>query len=111
MRLNPNPPAQPVHNFLANGQSDSGALELFSPMQPLENYEDPFEVLRVNSHAIVLDAKDPFTATALRGRDVYAGDFGGAVFDCVPDEVLKKLDQLSFIHRDGWQQIVSNNRA
>src|SRR6202030_3760503 len=95
----------------ANGQSDAGALEFFSPMQPLENYEDPFEVLRVNSHAIVLHTKNPFIATVLCGRDVYVRSFGGAVFDCVSDEILKKLDQLRFVHRDGWQQIVSYNRA
>jgi hypothetical protein len=40
--------------LFANGQSDSGTLELFSPVQPLENYEDPLKVLRLNSQTIVL---------------------------------------------------------
>jgi hypothetical protein len=80
-------------------------------MQPLENYEDPFKVLGVNSHAIVSHTKNPLIATVLRCRDVYVWDCGGAVFDSVPDEILKKLDQLRIVHRDRWQQIVSYHRA
>src|ERR1700724_4707847 len=75
LRLDPDPPAQPLQNLLANGQSDSGTLELFLPVQPLEKDEDLFKVLRVNSHPIVSHGKDPFLATVFRGRDVYLRDF------------------------------------
>ena len=62
-------------------------------MQSLEKNEDPFKVLRINSHAIVSHGEDPFLAAVFRGRDVYLRDFGAAVFDCVPHEVLKYLGQ------------------
>jgi hypothetical protein len=77
-----------------------GALELVSPVQALEKDEDPFKVLRVNSQAIVAHGKNPFVATVFRSGDVYARDFGAAVLDCVPHEVLKYLSQLRFVRRD-----------
>src|ERR1700724_2760656 len=80
LRLDPDPPAQPLQNLLANGQSDSGALELVSPVQPLEKNEDPLKVLRFNPQAIVPHGKDPFIATVFRGGDMYLREFGTAVF-------------------------------
>jgi hypothetical protein len=102
LRLDPDPPAQPLQTLLANGQSDSSALELVSSVQPLEKDKDPLKVLRINPQAIVSHGKDPFRATVFPGRDVYAWDFGTAVLNCVPDEVLKYLGQLRIIRLNDW---------
>src|ERR1700724_871914 len=111
LRLDPDPSAQPLQNLLANGQSDSSALELVSPVQPLEKDEDPLKVLRINPQAIVAHGKEPFMATVFPGRNVYVRDFGTAVLNCVPHEVLKYLGQLRIIRRDDWQRIVSHYRS
>src|SRR5438445_1554668 len=107
----PDPSPQPLQNLLANGQSDSRALELRSPVQALKKDEDPFKVLWVNSHAIVPHGKNPFLATVFGGRDMHVRHFGAVVFDGVPDEVLKYLGQLRIVRRDGWQRIVSHHRT
>jgi hypothetical protein len=55
----------------------------------------------LDSKAIVSHGKDPFIASVFRRRDVYMRDGGTAVFDYLPDEVVKGLDHLRIICRDG----------
>src|SRR3984957_19361969 len=110
-RLYPDPAAQPLQDFLANSQSDSGALELVSPVQSLEKDKNLFKVLRGYPQAIVAHGKDPFIPTVFRSRNVYARDCGAAVLDRVSDEVLKYLSQLCFVRPYGWQRVVRYNRT
>ena len=92
--LDPDPAAKAFQDFLTNRQSDSSALVLVSPMQPLEKDEDLFKVLGSDPQAIVAHGKDPLVVTVFRGGDVYTRKLGAAVLDSVPDEVLKYLSQL-----------------
>ena len=66
----------PLDDLLADGQSDAGAGKLFALVQPLEHAENPFEVLRVDSQAVVLHRKYPLLSAVLGGGDVHAGTSG-----------------------------------
>src|ERR1700686_5227771 len=93
-RLDPNPPATPLHILFADGQSDSRSGKLFSSMQPLEKDKNPVEMPTINSQAVVLDGKSPFVPAVLFSRDMHARDFCAVVLDGIPEEVLEYLDQL-----------------
>src|SRR5258708_5538084 len=104
-RLNPDSSPQPIQNLLTNCQSNPGPFELTSPVQPLKNHENSFEILGVDSHAIVPYGKDPILAAIFCGSDVYARLFDAAIFDRIANEILKHEDQLHFIRGDRWQRI------
>ena len=100
LRFDPDPAAQSLEHFLADGQADARTLKLFAAVQTLEQNEDPFKVLRLDPQAVIAHAEDPFPVTVTRDRDMNAGGVGTAVLDCVADEVLKDLGQLGVVRRD-----------
>ena len=74
LRLDRDVAAVPLDDLLADRQPDAGAGELFALVQPLEHAEDPFEILRVDAEAVVLDREHPFLAAVPGGGDVDLGD-------------------------------------
>ena len=66
LRLEPDPPAQSLQRFLADGQTNPGTLELLFAVQALKE-ENPFKVLWLDSKAIVLHRKDPFAPGKIHG--------------------------------------------
>src|SRR5579871_3893894 len=57
--FDPNPPVIALHDALANRQADAGARVLLGGMQPLEQSKNVLLVLRLNSDAVVANAKHP----------------------------------------------------
>jgi hypothetical protein len=49
----------PLDDLFADGQPDTGSLILVA-MEPLEDPEDLFEVLRIDTYAVIRNAEDPF---------------------------------------------------
>src|SRR5206468_3389620 len=74
-RLDPDAPAVPAHDLLADRQSDAGAGVLLPGVEPLEDHEDPLRVLRLDPDSVVTHAEEPL-AVPLLGRDP---DPGGIV--------------------------------
>ena len=58
--FHPDPPPVAGHDRLANGQPKAGASKTLLRMQPLEQLEDPIEVLRINSNTLICHRKLPF---------------------------------------------------
>ena len=48
-----------LDDFLANGQAHARARVLVTGVEALEDQKDPVAILRVQTDAVVLDAKDP----------------------------------------------------
>src|SRR5438128_2303452 len=67
-RFDPNPPAVPLDDALADRQAHSGAGILLTGMQPLEDLKNPAEMLRVNANPIIAHRKDPFSVPLLRAN-------------------------------------------
>jgi len=111
LRLDPDSAAEPFEHLLANSQADSGALVLLSAVQTLEKDENPLKVLRIDSDAVVAHRKCPFVAAAIGDGDVYVRSRGTAIFNRVPDEILKYLRQLPVVARNGRKTIVCYNRT
>src|ERR1700685_2773868 len=82
LRLDRNASAVPLHDFLADGQPDTDSAGLFSFVRLLEHFENLREVLRVNSHSVVLNRKYP-ALFGSGGRDMHLGDSGSSVSDGV----------------------------
>src|SRR5664279_4317507 len=100
-----------LNDLLADGQSYTGAGELFAFVQPLEHAKNSFEVPRIDSQSVVLHREYPFLRAILGRGDVYLGNSGALVFDGVADKVLKQLNQLLLVRQDGGQRIVRHQRT
>ena len=57
----------PLDDLFADGQADAGTGELLALVQPLKHPEDLFEILRLDSEAVVLHGEGPFTAAIAGG--------------------------------------------
>ena len=90
----------PFDDFLTDGQSDAGAAELFSFVQPLKHAENSFEILRVNAESVVFHRKTPFPVAIQSSGDMDPGNAGFLVFDGIADQVLKQLRQLHLVRQD-----------
>jgi hypothetical protein len=102
LRFDRDTAAVALDDFLADGQPDASASELIPFVQPLEHAENPFEVLRIDSQAVVFYREVPFLAAILDGGNVYAGHSQFLVLDGIANEILKQLSQLSLVGQDGW---------
>src|SRR4051812_22735710 len=65
-RFDPDASAVAFDDFLAYGQTYTSSRVLFASMKALEDHENAFKVLRLNSDAIILDRKDPFAPGKIR---------------------------------------------
>ena len=74
LRLDPDPAAVALDDFLADRQADAGAGILVAGVQALEDQEDAFGVLRVDADAVVADGEEPCVGA---GRSAQRGCAGG----------------------------------
>jgi hypothetical protein len=81
-----------LDDFLADGQSDAGPVELFPFVQPLEHAKNPLEVLRLNSQSVVLHRKYPFGPGIAGSGNMHFWDSRTLVLDGIADQVLKQLN-------------------
>jgi hypothetical protein len=58
----------PRNDFLTNSQADASAGKFVSFVQALEHTENFIEILRINTNAVVLNGKQPFSLAGFRGR-------------------------------------------
>ena len=57
--LDPDAPAVALDDLLADRQADAGARVLVAAVQPLEDDEDPLDVLRLDADAVVAHREEP----------------------------------------------------
>ena len=62
--FHPDSPPVAGHDRLANGQPQAGAGKAVLRVQPLEQLEDPLEVLRVDPDALIRHREHPVTGPA-----------------------------------------------
>src|SRR5690242_16860233 len=98
--VDPDAPAVPVDDLLADRQPDAGAGIFVAIVQALEHEEDALAVLRIEPDAVVRDAERPRAAVLAR-RDVHARGFGAAELERVGDQVLEELRELPLVAVDG----------
>src|SRR5437868_91030 len=95
----------PFDDLLADRQADTRSRVISPCVQPLEQGEDPFLVLRLDADAVIANTERPRTEVAC-GRNVHLRCFVRAVeLDPVGDQVLKQLAELSRIALHHWQII------
>jgi hypothetical protein len=95
-RLDPDPASMPLHNFLADSKSHSGA-GVFAAMETLEDAKHLLGILGLDSDAIVFDRNQPFVAAA-PSRDTNSRRYLRLrVLDRVDRQVLKQARELDWI--------------
>ncbi len=88
----------PLHNPLADCQTDPGSLVFISAVQPLKDDEDAIEILMVYSDTIVANRKDPILIIFLY-PDMNFGRCLSVKFYRISDQILKDLFNLDFISK------------
>jgi hypothetical protein len=89
-----------LNNFFADGQFDPGDRELFPLVQPLEHSKDFFEVLRIDSQAIVSHRKYPDLLGIAGGRNMHLRRSRAVVLDGIANQILEQLNQLPFVSQN-----------
>src|ERR1700722_1365629 len=97
-------------NFLADCQANAGAGVFVPGVQPLEDDENPLEVLRPYADAVVLHRELPMDNVSVHGN-VDFRCLETAELDCVADEVLEQLRQLSSVCFHHRKLIVTDDRS
>src|ERR1035437_3334664 len=92
-RIHPYSATMAFYDPLADRQADTGALKLFSAVQPLEYQEDALEILSLDTYSIVTDSNMP-QISFISGRYTDQGKFRSPEFDRVGEQVLKELHHL-----------------
>src|SRR5258708_22950002 len=95
------------HDFLADRQPNSCPGIMFARVQPLKDPENTLEVLRVDTEAIIADAKDPASILPLGGNADLGLDFP-AELERVADQLLEHLHDLRRLRRQSCQPPASN---
>src|SRR3954468_13501509 len=85
-----------MDDLLAEAEPDTGALELLTPMQALEDLEDALVVRGVDADAIVADADAPAPAFGHR-VDADHRLLVAMELERVADQVLHQLDALEVV--------------
>src|SRR5260370_18531953 len=67
LRFHPDSSTMPLHDPLADGQTDAGAGDFLS-VKPLKDSENSFVILRRNSNPVVAHREKPLLAVHLRGH-------------------------------------------
>ena len=82
--LDPNTTPMPLDNFSTDTESNTGSRILLAGIQPLKNHKYFFEILRINTDAVVPDGKNPFRL-AISRTDMNFGIFVAAKFYGITD--------------------------
>src|SRR5579871_5945836 len=109
-----------LHDLAADSQPDAGAGVFLPTMKPLEHSEDLFGVVLVEPDAVVIDgemvelAVDRRHSRGSRGMVCPDMDLRPAlvvtIFQCIADEVEKKLPDLEGDTVDG-RKLIENDRG
>src|SRR3990172_2597332 len=109
--LDPDPAAMALDDLLADGEADAGARVLGARVQPPEDDEDPFPVLRVDADPVVAHREEPLLLARQAG-DVDRGSLvGPAELDGVSDEILEHLREAGGVHAEGWERAAGDHRV
>src|SRR5258708_9631617 len=98
-RLDPNPPAVPLDDLLADRQADPRPSIFFDRVQALEDDEDTLEVFRCDADAVFADLKRPFGRRFLRRLAKPRRPFA-AELPRVAQQILEQLTQLRALPDD-----------
>src|SRR6266496_415664 len=109
--LDPDPPAVTLDDLLADGEADAGAGVLGASVQPLEDDEDPVQILRVDADPVVAHLEAPLLAMG-DGGDVDRRRLAGpAELDGVSNEVLEHLAEAAGVPREGGEGAAGHRRV
>src|SRR6266705_2149543 len=86
----------PFYDLAADGQTDTRAGVFVACMEPLEHLKDTLEVLRRDPNAVVPNGENPLTPAG-SGSNMNLWSVPVAVFDGVPNQILKQLRKLHCI--------------
>src|SRR5438105_10434336 len=97
-------------HLLTNGKTNPAARVLFHRVQTSERHKNLVHVPFVNADAVILKLEDPVASLAAGGyvnfRGVVATKFNG-----IGNEILKKLDELGLLAKQGRQGIMRDRRS
>src|ERR1700732_2005787 len=101
--FHPDAPAVPLHDLLANRQPDAGARMGAAAVQALEHHENPLEIFRRNTDAVVLHRKVPEYAVRF-SMELNLRALIATELDRIGNQVLEQLAQLLRIahHHRQW---------
>src|SRR5699024_5067017 len=97
-----------LDDLLAHCQTDTGTGVFFASVQPLEDHEDSFRVLRFDTDSVVDTAADAFVATTF-DADVHARRVLTPELHGVADEVEEHLGEQGAVTLDGGQRVVGDH--
>src|SRR5699024_10858830 len=97
-----------LDDLLAHCQTDTGTGVFFASVQPLEDHEDSFRVLRFDTDSVVDTAEDPFVTTTF-DADVHARRVLTPELHGVADEVEEHLGEQGAVTLDGGQRVVGDH--
>src|SRR5438045_1119699 len=93
----------PQHNPLNQSQTDTGPLEFFNVVQPLEDPKEFFAVLHVESDAVIPDViSRPIAVHTDPDFDIRIL-FRSCEFQSIGEKVMKHLANHRSITEGGWQ--------
>src|SRR5437879_618286 len=110
IRVDPDATAVSLNDLLTDGQTDAGSGIGVGAVQTLEDSEYLLRVLRIDPDTVVLDIKLPPCAFAPRGY-FDPGRRCPSIFNCISNQVLKKLFQMNGLNSNYRQFIKANDSA
>src|SRR5579872_7015419 len=98
----------PFYDFLAHGQSDAGTGVFCAGVQPLKEHKNAFNVLRLDANPVVAYAERPVIVGRTRRHLHDRRETWFLELDCVCDEILEELVELTWVCAQSGQISASN---
>src|SRR6185295_5348959 len=97
----------PDGDSAAERQSDASSFILLPGVTSFEQPEYPLGLVFINADSVILEGNQPL-APILPGGNMNPDRLRPAIFDRIPDQVLKQLTQLQFDSRNYRQWIMGD---